>query len=136
MLVSEQASEKVVLADHTPGASTYPGTRTRGGWVPILLRLDEFDRPRIIDWICPSCKQLTANYRNCPKCGLEVMGEPIIKDPLTRGAKIHQYRQWVNALFERELDEYESRTPREKASLPIRSKLPTSQRRSGRRGKI
>ncbi len=36
MLVSEQASEKVELADYQPGASTYPGKRTRGDGFPFF----------------------------------------------------------------------------------------------------
>jgi hypothetical protein len=41
------------------------------------------------------------------------MGEPIIKDPLTRGAKIYQYRKWADKLFED--DDAETRVPGSKA---------------------
>ena len=127
MLVSEQASKAVVLADHTPGASTYPGTRTRGGWIPILLKPKD-GRPIISDWICPTCKCLTGNYRCCSHCGLEVLARPRIKAPLQKGARIYQYRQWADKLFE--VDD-ETTKPRSKKEMPIRSKLSSSQRRSG-----
>lgn len=98
MLVSEQASEKVELADHTPGASTFPGTRTSGGWIPILAQPKEGGRPFISDWLCPRCHCLTGNYRTCPKCGLQVKESPRKrpKEPLPKASKIYQYRKWVH----------------------------------------
>jgi len=101
MLVSEQASEKVELADHLPGASTFPGTPTSGGWIPILSQPKEGGRPFISDWICPKCKCLTGNYRFCPKCGLEVKSKPRIKpmEPFPKGRRIYQYYNWEDAEY-------------------------------------
>ena len=102
LLVSEHASEKVERADHLSGASTYPGEKTRGGWVPILSKANDFSQPFISDWSCPTCKVLTAHSRCCPKCGLVIMEVPRAKpnEPLERGMKLYQYRKWADNLFE------------------------------------
>ena len=101
MSVSEQAPMQDVLADHLPGASTFPGTPTSGGWIPILSQPKEGGRPFISDWICPKCKCLTGNYRFCPKCGLEVKAEPRIKptEPFPKGRRIYQYYNWEDAEY-------------------------------------
>ena len=101
MLVSEQAPMQDVLADHSPGASTFPGTPTSGGWIPILSQPREGGRPFISDWICPKCKCLTGNYRFCPKCGLEVKADPRIKptEPFPKGRRIYQYYNWEDAEY-------------------------------------
>jgi hypothetical protein len=101
MLVSEQAPEQDVLADHTPGASTFPGTPTSGGWIPILSQPKEGGRPFISDWICPSCKRLTAQSRTCPKCGLQIKETPRIKptEPFPKGKRIYQYCNWEEAEY-------------------------------------
>lgn len=129
MSTSEQASEKVELADHSPGVSTFPGTRTRGGWIPILLKPKE-GKPFISDWICPTCHRLTGNYRFCGKCGLEVMARPKIKAPLPDSTRDYQYRRWANKLFE---EDNELSKPRGKASKSQCSKLSSSSLRSKRR---
>jgi len=101
MSVSEQASAQDVLADYLPGASTYPGTATRGGWIPILLKIDSV-KPMIIDWICPTCKRLLAQSRTCPCCGLEKMAIPRShpNEPLLREKRLYQYRRWADKVFE------------------------------------
>ena len=100
MLVSEQASEKVELADYLPGASTFPGHKTSGGWIPILLKVDDFSRPIILDWLCPSCQRLLAGSRSCPHCGLELKASPKTKDPLPKRMKILHFRVWADEIFE------------------------------------
>ncbi len=100
----EQASEQDGLAGYQPGPSTFPGGRTRGGWIPIMARAEDWQRPFRIDWLCPSCKQLTGNYRTCPKCGLEVLTSPKIKQPLPKRKKHYIYRKWAWELFDDEDD--------------------------------
>lgn len=101
MEVSEQASEQVELADHTPGASTFPGTPTSGGWIPILSQPKEGGRPFISDWICPVCKRLTAQSQSCPHCGLRIKETPRIKptEPFPKGKRVYQYRDWEEAEY-------------------------------------
>lgn len=122
MEVSEQASEQVELADHTPGASTFsgtptsggwipadhtpgastfPGTPTSGGWIPILSQPKEGGRPFISDWICPSCKRLTSQSSSCPHCGLRIKETPRIKpnEPFPKEKRIYQYRNWEEAEY-------------------------------------
>ncbi|MCK9570689.1 hypothetical protein M0R72_17200 [Candidatus Pacearchaeota archaeon] len=101
MLVSEQAPAQDVLADHTPGASTFPGTPTSGGWIPILSQPKEGGRPFISDWICPSCKRLTSQSSSCPHCGLRIKETPRIKpkEPFSKGKRIYQYRDWEEAEY-------------------------------------
>ena len=94
MSVSEQASEKVVLADHYPGASTFPGSPTSGGWIPIYAQYSDSERPFLIDWLCPVCKRLAANSRSCPGCGLEVKASPKTREPLPKRMKMQLYRDW------------------------------------------
>lgn len=103
--VSEQASEKVDLADHWPGASTFIGTPTRGGWTPILLKIDDFTRPVIHDWICPVCKVLLAGSKTCPKCGLPLLEVPKRTKPLPRRMLLFQYWKWTRELFYTEEEE-------------------------------
>lgn len=129
MLVSEQASEKDGLADFSTGASTFPGSRMRGGWIPVFLKPAE-GRPIISDWICPACKCLTGNYRTCPKCGLEVLTRPHIKAPLQKGARVDQYRKWSYTLFE---DDDENDKSRRESEGFVRPKFSSSSRRSRRR---
>ena len=100
MSVSEQASEKVELADYQPGASTFPGQKTSGGWIPILLKVDDFSRPIIHDWLCPSCQRLLAGSRSCPHCGLVLKESPKTRDPLPKRMLMRQYRNWADELFE------------------------------------
>lgn len=99
MLVSEQATEKVGLADYGPGASTFPGEPVSGGWIPVLLKIDEFTRPSIIDWICPNCNRLLANSRTCPRCGLGLKVSPRTFDPLPFRSKVQQYKEWAGNAF-------------------------------------
>ena len=100
VLASEQASEKDELADQMPGVSTYPGTPTSGGWVPVLLKAQSHSRPIVIDWICPMCKRLTGHSRVCPKCGLSIKETPRRKmRPIPRSMKINRYRKWANEIF-------------------------------------
>ena len=98
MLVSEQASEQGGLAGHSSGASTFPGERTSGGWIPLMLQPKE-GRPIQVDWICPVCNRLTGNYRTCPHCGLEVKTSPRIRDPLPKSKKIKHHRKWALETF-------------------------------------
>lgn len=101
MSVSEQAPNQDVLADHTPGASTFPGTPTSGGWIPILSQPKEGGRPFISDWICPVCKRLTSQSRSCPHCGLRIKETPRIKpkEPLQKGKRVYLYRDWEEAEY-------------------------------------
>jgi hypothetical protein len=96
MMASEQAPDQDVLADQQPGASTFPGTATSGGWIPILSQPKDGSMPFISDWICPACHRLTGNYRTCPQCGLEVKASPRrhAKEPLPKGAKVALYLGW------------------------------------------
>lgn len=98
-VVSEQASEQVGLTDPSSGASTFPGERTSGGWIPVMLRPKGGGRPIQIDWICPACNRLTGNYRACPSCGLEVKTTPHIHDPLPKSKKIKHHKKWALELF-------------------------------------
>jgi len=95
MYVSEQASEKVVLADHQPGASTFPGAPTRGGWIPILAKASDSERTFHIDWLCPRCGRLTAQSKSCPGCGLGVLEHPKRTEPIPKRSRDYQYRKWV-----------------------------------------
>lgn len=95
MQVSEQASEKVVLADHQPGASTFPGTPVRGGWVPILAKASDSERAFRIDWLCPKCGHLTAQSKSCPGCGLGVLEHPKKTEPIPKRSRDYQYRRWI-----------------------------------------
>ena len=115
--MSEQASEKVELADHQPGASTFPGTPTSGGWVPILAQSCETVRPFRIDWLCPRCGRLTANYNVCPGCGLLVLESPKKKDPLPDRMKHYQYRKWAMELFDGDEDTLQDHRHRPRSSL-------------------
>lgn len=101
MLVSEQASEQGGLAGHSSGASTFPGERTSGGWIPLMLQPKE-GRPIQVDWICPVCNRLTGNYRTCPHCGLEVKTSPRIRDPLPKSKKIKHHKTWALEIFDPE----------------------------------
>ena len=94
MSVSEQASEKVVLAGHYPGTSTFPGTPTSGGWIPIFAQHSDSERPFHVDWLCPVCKRLTANSRSCPCCGLEVKASPKTREPLPKRMRMQIYQNW------------------------------------------
>jgi len=94
MSVSEQASKKVVPAGHYPGSSTFPGTPTSGGWIPIFAKRSDSARPFQIDWLCPVCKRLTANSRSCPGCGLGVKVSPKTREPLPKRMKMQIYRNW------------------------------------------
>lgn len=77
---------QTALPEH--GRSTFPGEPGRGGWVPILSQRDD-ERPRITDWICPTCHQLTGQSRSCSHCGLIVMDRPI------KRREKHNYRAWA-----------------------------------------
>jgi len=100
----EQASEKDELAGHSSGASTFPGERTSGGWIPILARSKEGGRPFQVDWLCPRCSRLTGNYRTCPQCGLEVKVSPHIRSPLPKSKKIKHHKKWALEMFMQEDD--------------------------------
>ncbi len=104
LIVSEQASEQVELADRSPGASTFPGPRTRGGWIPVMLK-PKHGKPAQVDWICPVCNCLTGNYNTCPKCGLIVKTSPHVRDPLPKSKKVHHYKTWVLEIPGRNDDE-------------------------------
>ena len=97
----EQASEKDELAGHSSGASTFPGERTSGGWIPLMLQPKK-GRPIQVDWICPVCNRLTGNYRTCPHCGLEVKTSPRIRDPLPKSKKIKHHKTWALEIFDPE----------------------------------
>lgn len=104
MLVSEYVADQEGLADRQPGRSTFPGTPRAGGWIPVMAQSSAGERPFRIDWICPRCLCLTANYDSCPKCGLHVMESPTIKEPLSEERRRASYRRWVNRLQKEEDD--------------------------------
>ncbi len=110
MYVSEQASEKVVLADHQPGASTFPGRPWRGGWIPILLKVDDAKRPVVFDWICPACYSLLVGSRTCPKCGLPFQASPKKREPIPKRMHHFQYKKWAQELFYAEDEDNRSRS--------------------------
>lgn len=130
MQVSEQASEKVELADHRPGASTYTGSTWRGGWRPILLKLNDFSRPIIIDWLCPRCNRLLTQNQTCPGCGLRLLDSPRSKEPLPKSRKIYQYHNWLAGL-ENETGRASRIDDQHKAS-PIRGSTFSTKRNSHR----
>jgi hypothetical protein len=97
--MSEQASAQDGLAGSQPGPSTYPGTPTSGGWIPVLAQASDRERPFVIDWICPSCNRLLAGSRTCPGCGLGLKISPRTRLPLPKTRRLYQYRKWSIDLF-------------------------------------
>jgi len=100
-MMSEQAPNKDKLpdqgelTDQMPGASTFPGEPTSGGWIPILCQPKEGGRPFIGDWLCPVCSRLTGHSKTCPNCGLGIKEHPPRKShPITKSRLVSTYRLW------------------------------------------
>lgn len=103
----ENASEKDERAAvlRKLSTETFPGEAMRGGWRPVLLRINN-ERSVQIDWICPGCKHLTCGMTRCPTCGLGVLEKPIGRSGMMpHGQRIRSYRDWITSvLYDAELD--------------------------------
>lgn len=86
-------------------AETFLAGKQRGGWRPILLKIDN-KRSKIIDWFCPQCfipiYLANSGRMACSKCGLHVyeMPNPPKNEPINQDKKRYHYYRWSLDIFE------------------------------------
>jgi hypothetical protein len=91
------------------GVSTFSGQPDRGGWRPVLLKIDE-ERSILIDWLCPKCDLIiyysATGAARCLRCGLGVKEIPIeeYKSDPVRSRRLYQWGRWAREQFETEAE--------------------------------
>jgi hypothetical protein len=134
-----------ILVDWKPPAEFYNYSKKRKrGWKVVFWGGKSGATASSIDWGCPQCGQAIhadhTNIRRCPRCGLAVGEQPIIRDEAPKHIRRKEWAQWwgnIRRAYEEQCGGITDRQLGDQDGTPGEHKAPRPRRASsGARRKI